>query len=766
MPSLRPDVGQDWYERGKNLHDSAKATEDPSARKETYARAIEVLTGYLGQFQNHPNTDAATWYLGESYAATGKAEEAARCYRNIVKRGGKSPFAMVAANRLAVEHYKNKEYAEAAPLYEKMADAATQPADRLKGRYFAAVAYGQVDGRGQEAAANYRKVIADPDPANPFLGQSQLALGLLLVGQEKLEEALPLLDQVAMSRGGPEVRGPAALQAAAVATKLGKHEASEKYLALVLSTPGMEASRPNAQFALMAASYDRKDYAKVVELLGSSTAPAEGELETRRLMLGAKSYFELRKYAEAVELLREVEKRSDRDGDLSFEAGYLRLLAAFRMEGRHDPEQVKAFLDRYRKGHPKDPKIHTALLIRAETLLDAKKTAEAAAVYKDIDESVLSEDNRSSFFYNRARCLSENGDAKGAILSFSEFIKGFPKDEKVPLALFRRAQAYQSGGEPAKALADYDELIARETTDEIKATAYFEAASIAADQEKLEDMDKRYRAFLEKFPRASDARKALAHYRLAWGLVKTDQVAEALPLADTARKLDAKTYAKPAGLMIAMGHYTLQAVDPTCEEVERSIREAYAKQLPEKLVTWAATQAFQAGRFEQAARFFTLVADEKEPARTPKTTWRLLGKSLLATGKPEAALPPINRALAEEEHPALKADSLLDKGKALLALNRPDEALVVAGECQDLRPQGQINTQVRILTGDIYLKKGDANKAAEQYVVVVQLLGDNDPLRPLAMHQLALALAQGGKKGEAEKYRKELKEKYPAWQAP
>jgi TolA-binding protein len=762
-PALEGNAGQDWYERGKNLHDSAKATASEAQRKDIYNRAIEVLTGYLGQYGNHPNADAAWWYLGESYASVGKPDDARKCYRSIVKRAGKSPFTMVAANRLAVDHYKKKEFAQAAPLYEQMAAAATAPGDRLKGRYFAAVAYDQVKDGNAKAAENYRQLLADPEKENPFRSASQLALGRLLVADSKLEDALPLLEQAATATSAPEVRGPAALQAAAVAAKLGKDEVSAKYLELVLKTPGMEDSRANARFALMAAHFDRKDFEKVLESFRADPAPGTSGQDARRVMLAARASLELKQYDEASRLFAEVEKHPA-GGEWAYEANYLRLLSDYRGSGSHDLAEIDAFLDRYRKDHAADPRIHTTLLIKAEALFEAKKPAEAAKAYQAINAELLSPENRSGMLYHRARCLKETGDLKGAIQSFGEFITSFPEDKRLPQALFSRALTHQAAGNTAKALADFDALIASDGPDELKATAYFESGEILAKEEQLPAMISRYRAFLEKFPKASSERRALANYRIAWGLVKTGQVKEALPLANLSRELDPKTYTKPAGLLIAAGHYTLQDATATGNEIIRALKEDYDAELPPALLTWTGSQAFQAKQYDRAATFLQMVADPRKPADTPKTVWRMLGKSQLETGNFEPALASLDHALAAEDHPVLRSELMLDKGKTLLALKRADDALAVAGEAQDLRPQGKTNMGVRLLIGDAYMQKNDPAKANEAYVVAVTFAAPDDhELHPLALHKIAASLEAVGKTADAAKYRKDLKEKFPEW---
>jgi tetratricopeptide (TPR) repeat protein len=179
-------------------------------------------------------------------------------------------------------------------------------------------------------------------------------------------------------------------------------------------------------------------------------------------------------------------------------------------------------------------------------------------------------------------------------------------------------------------------------------------------------------------------------------------------------------------------------------------------------------QAYSAGRYAQAARFYGLISHDDDPRTTPKETWRYLGKALLADGKAEAALPPINHALDVEDNLFWKSDGLLDKSKALLALNRLDEAMTVAEECQAMKPEGRVGSEIRLAKGDIWMKRNDPAKAAAEYVNPASiLLDDNDQvLKPLAMWKLEGALNAKGDKANAAEYKAKREKLYPTWKAP
>jgi Flp pilus assembly protein TadD len=88
-------------------------------------------------------------------------------------------------------------------------------------------------------------------------------------------------------------------------------------------------------------------------------------------------------------------------------------------------------------------------------------------------------------------------------------------------------------------------------------------------------------------------------------------------------------------------------------------------------------------------------------------------------------------------------------------------------DCQALRPEGRVNSEIRMVQGDIYMKRNDPAQAAGAFVVVVELLDDNDAvLKPLAIWKLSQALAVKGDKAGAEEYKEQLRQKYPDWKPP
>ncbi|MCU0782160.1 MAG: tetratricopeptide repeat protein, partial [Akkermansiaceae bacterium] len=670
-PPLAANPGEDLFERGRNLHDAALAAADLNTRVELFNRAAAVLTAYLDQFGNHRNAEMAWWYLGNSYYQGGNIENAKLCFHTILNRYGQGRWAAAAAYTLAADHYNKTEYNLAGPLFERFAQLADRREDRAKGLYYAGTCHRML-GRDREAVVAFRKVVEDPAGAL-FAAQAKVALGHLAVRAGKLEEALPLFEEVAGSPAVIKVRGEAALQAALTASKLDKLEVSDHYLRMVLSTPGMEDFRVDAQTTLLINLFGRQDYQGVIKAYEAEKLRATGEKEASRLMVVARSYMRLKDPTKAMTLFREVEKHVPPAHDMAFQASYYRLLCFFQAEGRHVPEQVDAFLKLYRKSRPDDTRIHTALLMKAETLFAAKDVAAAAKVYSEIDAERVSAKNRAGLYYQRGWCLAEAGDPQGAIRSLTEFMERYPDDARVPTALAKRAQAFVAIGEPASALKDFDALTQPGIDGEMTTFAWLESARLCRAEGRIDDMITRYRALLETSGKPSEPIQAEANYWIGQGLTKKstgreaapDAAKQAVPYLEAARKLRPATYAKHAGLLLILGYFANQDTPRLNDELDLAIKSQYAADIPEQVLSWAGLQAFNAEEYDRAERYLKLVANPAEPRETPKEIWRYLAKSRLETGDAQGALTAVSNVLEVEDNPSWKADGLLDKGRAL-----------------------------------------------------------------------------------------------------
>ena len=761
---LQIDRGQDIFERGKNLFDAAQASVDLETRRELYLRAANIFATYINENPGNPNAEAAWYYCGSSYYQAGEKEDAKRCFSTLLNRYGQGKWAAAAAYTLAADHYNQGEYAFAAPLFERYAANSPRAEDKPKGLLFAGNCY-RLLGRDREAIAVYQKVVDDPAGAI-FKTQALLAIGHMTFKAGKITEALEIFEGIANSNSAGQYRGEAALNAALAATKLDKTDLAEKYLRYIIDSPGMDKWRPDAQTALMENHYARKEYQKVLDLYRRSTLKAEGDKEAVRLMIAARAMMKLKQPAEASELFRQVERMVEPDSELAFQASYFRLNCFFQIEGRHVVDQIDGFLQIYAKSRPNDTRIHTAMLMKAETLFAEEKIAAAAKTYSQIDPTLLSESNRPGFLYQRGWCLAEAGDTQGSIRSLSEFIGKYPDDSRVYPALVKRAKAYAEAGEAAKAIADFDRLtMDKDAPNELSSLAWLESARTRRKEDNIENMVIRYKGVLSKVDDLTDNLKAEANYWIGWGMVKTNTPKEAAPYLDTARKLRPEAYAKHSGLLLALSHFASQDPKSLAVEIDLGIKGDYVDDIPDQAIQWAAMQSYQAGDYATAARFFKLVANNEEPRTTPKEVWRYLAKSLIEVGDANAALPAVSNVLEVEDNPSWKADALLDRARALYDLKKFDESRKAADEALQLRPQGRTSAYLLIVSGDLFIQAGNPGQAAADYLKVIGFHEDEE-LKPLALHKMAAVQESQNKPEEAAKYKAQLAKEFPTWKAP
>jgi len=762
-PVLQRDPANDFFARGKNLHDNALKATDLASRKALFERAAEILARYITDFPNHPNTEMAWWYIGNSYYQSGQIDDAKRSFHTLLNRYGKGVWAGLAAFTLAKDHADKGEFAFAAPLFERYAANAARPEERPRGFYLAAECYRRL-GRDRDAATNYRKVTESPAGAL-YAAQSKVALGYIAVKAGKLDEALTLFGEVIEGPHTPKIRGEAALQGALTATKLQQPELADTYLRLILSTDGMEEFRPDAQTALMANHFAKKEYREVIQIYRRSALKAAGETEAQRLMLAAQSHYRLEEHEAARVLFREVEALVPPENDLAFRASYYRLLCSFQIEGRHMIDQVDAFLQIYRRSRPNDMHIHTALMMKAETLFADGDVGGAAKVYSDIDASVVSDKNRPGLLFKRGWCLAEAGDAPGAIRSFSDFISKYPDDERRFRALAKRATSYAESGDPSKAIADFDRLIGPGVPADLASFAWLESARMRRSESNVADMVIRYKGLLKNVDDLSDALQGEANYWIGWGLMKSDAANEAVPFLESARSLRPQTYEKHAGLLLILGYYNAQDARLLTEEIELAIEKNYADDVQNQAMQWAGMQAYSAGNYGAAARFLDRVATPDEPRETAKGVWRFLAKAKLETGDFKGAQAAATNVLAVEDNAGWKADALHDQGRALYELGQTAEARKAADDGLALRPPPRTTAQLRILSGDLLLKADDASSAAAEFLLVASLNKDPE-IRPLALWKLENAYRKLGQAAEADKTRDERLMEFPDWKAP
>jgi TolA-binding protein len=93
-------------------------------------------------------------------------------------------------------------------------------------------------------------------------------------------------------------------------------------------------------------------------------------------------------------------------------------------------------------------------------------------------------------------------------------------------------------------------------------------------------------------------------------------------------------------------------------------------------------------------------------------------------------------------------------------MNNLPQAASMAEEAMLLQPEGSINAEARILSGDILMERKEYNSAAKAFMTAA-LLHDDPTLTPKALAKAAIAYQKAANPFEAQKALEELRKRFP-----
>lgn len=755
---LVSDPAQDQFEFCKHLYRDANSTEELDLRVEAYQRVIPHLLSYIERYPNHPNTQAASYYLGECYYQSGSLDEGKRILHGVINRFLEGRYVALASNRLGYDAYNQKKYSQAAVHFGRVATMATTAEERYRGRYQEASCFryaGNVDDaiqsflmveQSEEAPANYRE-------------SARLKLAHLYLGKKESGEAREKFEALMVPEVEANIRIEATLNVGLLALQNKEVEIAKECFEVVLSS-NQEKFKASAQAGLMNSMYTAKDYQGVLDVMKQGGYLGSAATEAVKYAIAGRSAYQLKSYNEAIRLFSKAESQEPMSAE-AFEASYFRLLCFYNIKGANIPKQVDAFLEIYQGQYPKHERIHKALLMKAETLFDAEKHREAASAYNQIDSEIIGGSNQANLYYKRGWCLSLSGDHNGAVRDFTSFLARHGDDERAADVIAMRGKSFLALGDRISALKDFDLLIKRYPKDKLAALAWQNSAKIRKEDKDYADMIRRYEALLSGFSDLSDDTSANAHYWIGWGNYQIKKFPEAIKALEEASQLDSKKYGLNSGMLIIYSAYSMKDKGRLQEGIESMTESGHSEKVPASIFRWLGVQCFNAGEMASAHQYLTKGVTLDDPRATPQAFWKMLGKACVSAGKYEEAIVATTNFLDVVEEPFWKAEALLDRAEAYLGVENLEQAKTSAEQGLELRPKGKVNADLRMILGDIAYNSNDFAGAAAYYVVVVQLFVDDKDLRSDALYKSYEALRQKGDQAEAAHYLNTLKEEFP-----
>ena len=677
---------------------------------------------------------------------------------SVINRYKKGRYVALASNRLGYDAFTNKKYNQAAIYFGRVAAMSTTADERYRGRYQEASCY-RYSGQTERAIKSYSMIEAAADAPPVYKENAKLRLGYLYFGKKDLVNALDKFASLVQPNVAGNVRADAALNAGLISLQLKKTDNAESYLKAVLLSKE-EKFKPRAQAALMNSMYTGKNYQGVLDAMKNGSYKGKPATEAIKYTLAGRSAYQLKNYSSAIKLFALAERQVPLSKE-SFEAGYFRLLCFFNIKGANIPQQVDAFLEVYQPRFPKQPKIHKALLMKAETLFDENKFRDAAAAYNQINPKLVGEDNQANLLFKRGWCLSESGDHNGAVRSFTEFMKAFADDERAPKVIAQRGKSCLALGDRGGAQRDFDLLIQRYPQNKLAALAWQNIARLKKDAQNYPEMLRCYESMLISFPKLRKETIANAQYWIGWGAYQLKDYEKAMPALEQAAILMPDVYGVNAQMLVIYCSYAMKDKARLQTAVDSIRAKKEGPEIQSSIYRWLGVQCYNGGEMKESELYLTLGSTPDEPRQTPKSFWKMLGRARVDIGKNEEALVAIGHFLDVVEEPFWKAEVLLDQARAYLGLSKLDEAKNSAEEGLKLRPKGRINAELRMVLGDISYNAKDYEAAAAAYVVVVQFLVNDKDLRPEALYKSYQSLLKKGDPDQAKHYLDTLNKEFP-----
>ena len=715
--------------------------------------------------KNAEGRERALYRLGESQRQMGSKIAAEATFLRIMGEYPSGSFTPSASFRLGELRATRGEYANAADNFAFTAKAATDPSIKLAATYQQALCL-EKTGKQPEADALLQQVARDQasgSTENPYQVPALMHLAASAAASGKKTEALEFYNSILTSKPTPtgEVLSESALKAALLQSELGKPEAARKLFEKVAASNDSGRWQGVAAIGALRLAAQAGDDAAVLK--ASETALAtDFENKPEILLLQANALRKKGKYAQALEDYDVIIREFPGSKAASL-APFQRLLT---LHAARNPSLLSE-IDQYLLTASDPADRAKAQLLKAEETLRASRYKEAAQLYHVIRVDSLPPASRPDILYKEAWALlqanaqtGENGD-KGAeaTAALTRFLEAYPDEERSPATLAQRALLKQQQKDFAGAIADFTLLQERYPKAAERELALQQKALLLGQQQKNNEMVETFTQLLREYPKSQAAPQA--HYWIGWTALENKDYEGAVSELALARSGDPKQFSERAGLRILLAQYYLN-------HPAEAAREAAALKpalIPPEVGRWIGLQAMEAGDPAKAERFLSPLVKEGLPGATDQEIQNTLAASLTAQGKFREAQAPAAACLKLAQDPASRAKALLVAATIQRSMKNSAEAGTMVEEAMLLQPEGNINAEARILSGDLLAARQDYASAAKAYMTVA-VLYDDPIITPKALTRAVDAYRKAGNEMEAQKTSEELRNRFPGGSVP
>ncbi len=729
--------------------------------RKLYDLAVPEYEKFLGQYPGASGRSSAYFYLGECYRALNKTGAARTSFQNVLDNYGDSEFAGPAAFGIAEILFNQKDFAGALPYFQKAAAKSKEAALALSAKYFAARCLENVD-RKDEAQNLYQQVAETKNP-NRYREDARMAAGTIALARGRKQDALRNYEALANETEKPALKAEAMVRAGMVAvdlqqTEKGKTDKAMMEKALALLQKGRSLAEAGkwkaiAQVGLVRLQYQSGQYEKVISEYKKAEKEIPEEVRAEMLLIVGNSHRQLAHTKEADDVYRQIIDKYPSKEEAK-DAQYQRLINFYTTNAPTLLEEIDAYI----ASSPTPERADQARLLKAEHFYKEQKFAEAAPIYAELRASQLSPKLRSEAAYKLGWCYVQLKDNVNIIDAFDYFVKAFPDSPQMPSVLTQRALANQANKNYDAALEDLRLLLTKFPGAREREAALQQKALILGQKDDAKGMSDTFRQLLKEFPKSTVA--AQANYYIGKSAFEAKDYKGCLAPLDAARQLNKEQYYNPASLRIVSAFFYLKDRPALSKEVDAFVAAAPTAKIPAEILEWLGLEYYNEKNYAAAAKYLTLLGKVETLGNVKPDFWFYLADAETKQKNFAGAEAAYEKYLQIATDPAAKAKTLLALGATKIAAHKPDEAQKIAEEIMSLQPEGRVNAEARLLAGDVQVERQNFEEAGKAFMGVA-LLYDDPAITPRALQKAAFAYEKAGKKEEADRVAKQLREKYP-----
>lgn len=775
-PASTPPVVPSAPDAPGSIRFAPAAASDPAALA---ASQLAVADGFYGRKQPEsavpeyekflimstkgtPGRERALYRLGESQRQMGSKTAAESTFLRIMGEYPSGEFSPSASFRLGELRATRGEYANAADNFAFTAKGAADPSIKLAALYQQALC---LEKTGKQSEADTLLQTAAGDQAsgaaeNAYQVPALMHLAANAASSGKKAEALEFYSRILISKPAPagETLSEAALKAALLQSELGKPEEARKLFEKVASAKDSGRWQGIASLGALRLAAQSGDDAAVLK--ASATALAtDSENKPEILLLRANALRKMGKNGQALEDYDAIIREFPGSKAASL-APFQRLLA---LHAAQKPSLLTE-IDQYLLTASDPADRARVQLLKAEETLRASRYKEAAQLYHVIRVDSLPPASRPEILYKEAWALlqanTQTGDQGAeAAAVLTRFLEAYPDEERAPATLAQRALLKQQQKDFAGAIADFTLLQERYPKAAERELAFQQKALLLGQQQQNKEMVEVFTQLLHEYPKSQAAPQA--HYWIGWTALENKDYESAVSELAQARTGDPKQFSERAGLRILLAQYYLN-------HPAEAAREAAALKpalIPPEVGRWLGLQAMESGDPAKAERFLSPLVRDGLPGATDQEIQNTLAASLTAQGKFREAQAPAAACLKLAHDPASRAKALLVAATIQHSMKNSGDASSMIEEAMLLQPEGSINAQARILSGDLLSSRQDYASASKAYMTVA-VLYDDPVLTPKALTRAVDAYRKAGNPNEAQKTSEELRKRFPNGSVP